>query len=64
MTSDRDEIIDEIFNCEEISNADDRVTADQTENGNCNEETLTMPLTEDGEPVFRCDFRKGLEGEL
>ena len=23
-----------------------------------------MPLTEDGEPVFRCDFCKGLEGEL
>jgi len=64
VTSDSDEIIDEIFNCEEISNADDRVTADQTEDGICNEETLMMPSTEDGEPVFRCDFCKGLEGEL
>ena len=43
-TSDKDEIINEFF-CEESSNADDRVTADQTEDGN--EETLTMPLTED-----------------
>jgi len=59
-----DEIIVESFNGEEISNADDRVTANQTEDGNCNEETLTMPLTEDGEPVFRCEFCKGLEGEL
>jgi len=64
VTNDRDEIIVESFNGEEISNADDRVTANQTEDGNYNEETLTMPLTEDGEPVFRCKFFKGLEGEL
>ena len=62
-TSDKDEIINEIF-FEESSNADDRVTANQTEDGSCNEETLMMPLTEDDEPVFRCDYCKGLEGAL
>ena len=62
-TSDKDEIINEFF-YEESSNADDRVTANQTEDGNCNEETLTMPLTKDGEPVFRCDYCKGLYQHL
>ena len=40
MTSDRDEIIDAIFNCKEISDADNRVTADQTEDGNYNEDAF------------------------